>query len=148
LSFLVCHVLKPRFAFPFSDGAARDDSRGQALDSATTQRWLHDRVLVNPANLDCSNCIEFTEWGAPWHIMRANIVQMTNFSRWHVMSKDGGIVGYNRYMAFQPDLKLGIFAAMTTTVGGYVPFFSQVPNIIGLDIVPPFYSYLGKHQPS
>jgi hypothetical protein len=80
--------------------------------------------------------------------MRANIVQMGNFSRWHVMTKDGGIAGYNSYMAFQPDLKLGIFAGMSSTVGGYAPFFSDIPNILGFDIVPPFHEYLSRHQPS
>jgi hypothetical protein len=48
----------------------------------------------------------------------------------------------------QPELKLAIFAGMTSTVGGYAPFFSQVPNILGFDIVPPMYEYLLRHQPS
>eukprot|EP01050_Picozoa_sp_SAG11_P021691 SAG11_NODE_3913_length_2151_cov_2.068226_1_plen_451_part_10 len=88
-------------SFLLRDGAARDDTRAQPLDSATTRRWLHDRVLSNPSNLACENCIEFTEWGETWHIMRANIVQMSNFSQFYIVTKDGAIPGYNSYIALQ-----------------------------------------------
>lgn len=67
-------------SFLVRDGAARNDAIGaaQPLDSATVRRWLHDRTLVNPSNLDCSNCIFYTEWGAPWQTLRANIAQMVS----------------------------------------------------------------------
>ena len=65
-------------SFLLRDGAARNDTAGagQPLDSATVRRWLHDRTLVNPSNLDCTNCIYYTEWGAPWQNLRADIAQM------------------------------------------------------------------------
>ena len=135
-------------SFMLRDGAARDDNKAQPLDSATTRRWLTDRVLVNPTNLACSNCIEFTEWGAPWHTMRANMANMGNFSRFHLMIKDGGITGYDAYLAFQPDFKLGMFAAMSTSGGGYAPFFDDVPHILAFDIIPPLNAYMAQHQPS
>ena len=58
-------------------------------------------MLSNPSNLACDNCIEFTEWGETWHIMRAYIVQMGNFSQFYIVTKDGGIPGYNSYIALQ-----------------------------------------------
>lgn len=88
-------------SFLLRDGAARDDTKAQPLDSATTRRWLRDRVLSNPSNLACDNCIEFTEWGETWHVMRANIVQLGNFSQFYIVTKDGGIPGYNSYIALQ-----------------------------------------------
>ena len=63
-------------------------------------------MKVNPTNLACTDCIKFTEWGAPWHIMRANMAStMGNFSRFHIVTKDGGITGYDAYLLFQPELK-------------------------------------------
>ena len=41
-----------------------------------------------------------------------------------------------------------MFAAMTSTVGGYAPFFRDVPNILGLDVVPAMHDYLSRNQPS
>ena len=127
-------------SFLLRDGAARNDTAGagQPLDSATVRRWLHDRTLVNPSNLDCTNCIYYTEWGAPWQNLRADIAQMVsripsccvvrplalvpvqsrasmlccgqgNFSRFNLMSKDGSVPGYNAQMVVQPELKLGLF---------------------------------------
>ena len=135
-------------SFLLRDGAARDDSpgSGQPMDSASVRRWLTDRVKVNPSNLHCSNCIEYTEWGAPWHIMRGN----TSIpSRFHILTKGGGIVGYDAFLALQPELKLGIFAAMSTGGGpAYAPFYDDVPEILAFDVMPPLHAYLKQHQPS
>lgn len=40
------------------------------MDHHAGRRWLSDRVLVNPSNLNCTECAYYTEWGVPWQILR------------------------------------------------------------------------------
>ena len=60
------------------------------------------------------------------------------------MSKDGSVPGYNAQMVVQPELKLGLFAAMSTGESRVAPFFSDVLSLLGMGVVPHFYEYLSK----
>lgn len=63
--------------------------------------------------------------------------------------KDGSVPGYNAQLVVQPDLKLGLFAAMSTGPGGReVPFFADVLVELGLEVVPAMAKYLQNVQPS
>ena len=49
--------------------------------------------------------------------------------------KDGSVPGYNAQLVVQPDLKLGLFAAMSTGPDGReVPFFADVLVELGLEV--------------
>lgn len=60
------------------------------------------------------------------------------------MSKDGSVPGYNAQLVIQPELKLGLFAAMSTGESREVPFFSDVLSLLGMGVAPHFYEYLNK----
>jgi CubicO group peptidase (beta-lactamase class C family) len=145
------HDMAKLLSFLLRDGAARDDrtGSGQPMDAATVRRWVRDRVQVNPSNLNCSECAYYTEWGVPWQILRAEMDsddRMAGFSRFNLISKDGSIPGYNAQLVFQPELKLGLFTAMTTGDGREVPFFSDTILELGFKVIPPFYAYLQSTQ--
>lgn len=68
--------------------------------------------------------------GVPWQNLRADQSadpRMAEFPRFNLFSKDGSVPGFNSQLVFQPELKLGLFAAMSTGPGGRenVPFFSD-----------------------
>ena len=134
-------------SFLLRDGAMRGS--GQPLDSATVRSWLNTRVWQNPSTLP--DGIWYTDWGVPWQILTANlegVPALSNFSRYYLISKDGSIPGYNSQMVLQPDLKLGLFASMTTGEGRSVPFFSDVLVELGLKLVPSVLAYLTSVQPT
>jgi len=142
-------------SFLLRDGVSRDDNSGQPLDSATVRSWLKTRVLTNPSNVPAPS-LYYTEWGVPWQNLRVNldsvapgIPPMKNFSRFFIISKDGSVPGYNSQLALQPDLKLGLFASMTTGGSREVPsFFSDVLMTLAFQAAPLMYSYLEGVQPS
>lgn len=150
-------------SFLLRDGEARSGGargergergeKGQPLDSATTRRWLTDQVFSNPSAFTASaQGLWYTSWGTPWQNLQANldgVAAAANFSRFSVRSKDGSIPGFNAQLVLQPELKLGLFTAMTTGDGGRtVPFFSDSLVLGGLGVVPAMASYLSTVQPS
>jgi hypothetical protein len=76
---------------------------------------------------------------------------MAGFSRYALFSKDGSVPGYNAQLVLQPELKLGLFTAMTVGAGGRenVPFFSNTLALLNFAAAPPLYSYpqAFAHQP-
>ena len=113
-------------------GAARNDTAHQPMDSATVRRWVGDRVLVNPTDPNCTDCVYYNDWGVPWENLRAKTSdpRMAGFNRFNLFSKDGYVPGYNAQLVFQPELKLGLFTVMTTGPGPRVtsPFFNRHPH--------------------
>jgi hypothetical protein len=134
-----------------AQGAVRDDtpSANQPLDAATVRRWLGDRVMINPSNLNCTHCMYYTSWGVPWQNLRAEMSsdpRMSGFSRYSLLSKDGSVPGYNAQLVLQPELNVGLFTAMTVGPGGRadVPFFSDTLSLLNFEAIPPLHAWLAR----
>ena len=57
--------------------------------------------------------------------------------------------GYNSQMVIQPDMKLGIFATMSTGSSREGPFFTDTITAFAFGLLPKFYDYLvAQPQPS
>ena len=127
---------------------------GGVLDHTSLREWRNTVVQTDPVPMS-NQSVMSKFWGVPWETAMVDIRGSpphdgldTDFQVFKLITKDGSVPGYNSQLLFEPESRLGVFAAMSTgTRGREVPFVSDVILATAFNVVPALVAILKASLP-
>lgn len=119
------------------------DGAAQVLDGTTIREMLTRRAHVDPSSVP-EDSVYYQQFGLPWEVLHVRSSSASNgaFNEFYMMSKDGAINGYQTLMVMIPELKLGVYFAMTTGGPNTPSFYDGAVLATAFNAVPALLSML------